>query len=337
MVIRRYPSQRFIKPYLLLALALACVPRLASSESGKRPLTDDPSRGELFEMMGEELQKTTPASEFSQFAFRANFRFPHDALWKNPSKEEYPRTNQTFGIDVSHHTTDDCKCRIGWSRIAEQKVAFAYLKATQGVDYFDRSFRPNVEALRALPADKKIAIGAYHFLSADGSAEDQAENFLEVVRKQLGADDLTPSLDLEWDVRVKNGKTILAPDGRPLDFWMERKLSGPEILNRVHSWLRIIEETTGKKPLVYTSQTWWNERMGGVGSIEQALAGYRIWITDLSSKGLKVEQPYVYKGKWHLFQFTFTASADKGGLPAGKKVDANVFEGDVSKLLASLK
>jgi len=336
MVDRRFLSSRFFKFHALLALTLACSPLPASSQNVKVPLTDDPSRGELFEMMGEELQETTPSGEFSQFAFRANFRFPHDALWKNPSKDEDPRTNQVFGIDVSHHTTDDCKCKIGWSRITEQNVAFAYLKASQGVDYFDRSFKPNVEGLRALPADKKIAFGAYHFLSADGSAKDQAENFLQVVGT-LGAEDLTPSLDLEWDVRVKNGKKILGPDGRPLDFWKARKLSGPQILERTLAWLRIVEERTGRKPLVYTSQTWWNERMGGVGSIEQALAGYRIWITDLSSKGLKVEQPYVYKGKWHLFQFTFTASADKGGLPAGKKVDANVFEGDVQKLQASLK
>lgn len=322
---------------IILSLGLASLPVAADAQ--ETALTTDQSRGTLFELMAKTIEGEVPSSDFSQFAFKSAFRFPHDATWRNPVSEEDPRSNQAFGIDVSHHTTDACKCMINWSLLADQKVAFAYLKATQGVSSYDKSFKPNAVALKALPAGKKIAVGAYHFLSANGTAADQAANFLKVVGSNLGADDLAPTLDVEWDVRTSNGKVVLDKDGRAKDFWKDADPAGDGkvILARVKAWLDAVKKATGKEPVVYTSQTWWNERMKGVGSIESALPGRRIWISDLSSKGLKVEDPYTYRGKWHLWQFTFTATADGGGLPTGKKVDANVFQGDVPTFVASMK
>jgi lysozyme len=136
-------------------------------------------------------------------------------------------------------------------------------------------------------------------------------------------------------VRVANGKIILGPDGKPKDFW--KGTDGKVILERTREWLRTVKERTGKTPILYTNQAWWNERMNGVGTIEAALPEYPVWISDLSSKGLKVEDPYLYKGKYRLWQFSFTATADKGGLPPGKKVDADVFQGDIAAFLAAMK
>jgi hypothetical protein len=115
---------------------------IAPAQEAKTPLTTDASRGELFELMGQIVEAQTPPGKFSQFAFRANFRFAHDALWRNPVLDVDPRSNQIFGIDISHHLTDKCKCKVDWALLADQKVAFAYLKATQGVSYYDRSFDP---------------------------------------------------------------------------------------------------------------------------------------------------------------------------------------------------
>ncbi len=309
---------------------------IASAQEAKTPLTTDASRGELFELMGQIVEAQTPPGEFSQFAFRANFRFAHDALWRNPVLDEDPRSNQIFGIDISHHLTDKCKCKVDWALLADQKVAFAYLKATQGVSYYDRSFEPNLEGIRALPAGKKVDVGAFHFLSADGSGEDQAKNFLDVVGSKLGKDDLTPSLDVEWDVRTDaSGKLILGPDGKAKDFW--EGTDGSVILGRVLAWLKAVQTQTKKVPIVYTNALWWRERIGKAGTIEQSLSQYRVWISDLSSKGLKVEAPYNYKDKWHLWQFSFTATAEKGGLPPGHAVDADVFDGDAASFASLLK
>jgi lysozyme len=319
-----------------LTIALGTSGLTVAAEMQKIPLTDDASRGQLFELMGQIIEKNTPPGEFSQFAFRASFRFPHDAIWRNPVLDEDPRTGQIFGIDISHHLTDKCHCKVDWALLTEQKVAFAYLKATQGVDYYDRSFEPNLDGIRALPSDKKIDVGAFHFLSADGSGEDQAKNFLDVVGSKLGKDDLTPSLDVEWDVRTDaSGHLILDPDGRPKDFW--KGTDGSVILARVLAWLKAVQAKTNKVPIVYTNPTWWEERIGKAGTIEQSLSQYRVWISDLSSKGLKVEQPYTYDGRWHLWQFTFTATADEGGLPTAHTVDADVFNGDASSFANALK
>jgi lysozyme len=319
-----------------LSVVEAFCPLGSLAQESKIPLTSDASRGELFELMGRIVEGQTPAGDFSQFAFRTNFRFPHDAIWRNPALEEDLRTGQIFGIDISHHLTDACRCKIDWALLADQKVFFVYLKATQGTRYFDRSFDPNLQGIRSLPAPKKIQVGAFHFLSADGSGEDQAQNFLDVIGSKLGESDLTPSLDLEWDVRTDaSGKVILGPDGKPKDFW--KGIDGSEILNRVLAWLKVVQSHTKKVPIVYTNPIWWEERIGNSGTIEKSLSQYRVWISDLSSKGLKVEQPYNYKGDWHLWQFTFTATAEKGGLPPAHSVDADVFDGDAASFERLLK
>src|SRR5262249_1373752 len=159
-----------------------------------------------------------------------------------------------------------------------------YLKATQGTTYYDKSFDPNLQGIRALPSGKNIDVGAYHFLSATGSGADQAKNFLDVVGAKLGKSDLTPSLDVEWDVRTgPAGKVTRGPEGKGKDFWVGT--DGKVILTRVMEWLKTVEAATHKAPIVYTNQVWWQERIGGAGTIE-ALAPYRIWISDLSAKGL---------------------------------------------------
>jgi lysozyme len=334
-----------MRPYRLpgiLAGVLALVTLTAGSRTvsaqspDKIPLTDDASRGQLFELMGQTIEAQTAPADFTQFAFRANFRFPHDAIWRNPVLDQDPRTDQIFGVDVSHHNTDNCNCKINWGLLADQKVSYAYLKATQGIKWYDKTFGPHLKDLRALPSGKKIEVGAYHFLSADGSGENQAENFLDVVGTKLGADDLTPSLDVEWDVRTDaQGHLILGPDGKAKDFW--KGTDGAVILQRTLAWLKVVEERTHKIPIVYTNKNWWDERIGKAGTIEQALSHYRVWISDLSSKGLKVEQPYLYKGTWHLWQFSFTATAEKGGLPPGRAIDADIFDGTPEMFAKLLK
>ena len=101
---------------------------------------------------------------------------------------------------------------------------------------------------------------------------------------------------------------------------------------RARPTLDVVEKATHKTPVVYTNAFWWKERIGPIGSMQKALGHYPIWISDLSAKGLKVEQPYIYKGGWYMWQFTFTARPEKGGLPPGGSVDADVFAGDMAKL-----
>jgi lysozyme len=100
-----------------------------------------------------------------------------------PSPGEYP----VHGIDVSHH-----QGTIDWDRVAAEGVGFAYLKATEGSDHFDRRFERNwAEAGRV-----GIPRGAYHFFTFCTSGGDQAEHFLRVAPPS--ADALPPAVDVEF-------------------------------------------------------------------------------------------------------------------------------------------
>ena len=319
----------FVAVSTILAAETAC-PTVVKAAQGKVALVDDRSRGQLFEAMGEDLESPAPASDVALFAFRAAFRFPHDALWRNPVLNAEPRTGQIFGIDVSHHNVGECHCKLDWAALAQQHIRFAYLKATQGANYYDDQFDNYLHGIRTLLPAKRIEVGAYHFLSADGSAQDQAENFTSVIDGKVGEEDLRPSLDLEWDVRTSGGHVILGANGKAKDFWVGT--DSRDILAKTLKWLELVERHTHKTPVVYTNAGWWRERIGPLSGMQAALGRFPVWISDLSSKGLRVEQPYVYQGNWYMWQFTFTATFENGGLPSGSTVDADVFKGDIADL-----
>lgn len=132
---------------------------------------------------------------------------------------------EIHGIDVSRYQKN-----ISWKEVEKMEVkniriGFAFMKATEGVDRIDPTFRRNwVKA-----EDAGIAKGAYHFFLPSKSAKAQAENFIETVRLKAG--DLPPVLDIEQT----NGR------------------SAKEIKQKAKEWLRIIEAFYGTKPIIYTN------------------------------------------------------------------------------------
>ncbi|VWD46805.1 Lysozyme M1 [Burkholderia contaminans] len=292
-------------------------------------LTNDASRAELFALMTAFLKgAATTHEERQQYAFPSAFVFPDDALWKNSTAQTDPRVDQVFGVDLSHHNAESCRCQINWALLSQQQVRFAYLKATQGVTGTDGFYLKYRTAARNLPAEHKIYVGAYHFLSADGSGEAQAAHFLKLVGEQLSEDDLPPTVDLEWDVRIgKDHKVIKGKDGRPYDFWTP--LSGDEILRRVSAWLSLVRDKTGRRPFVYTNKVWWEQRIGSEEKIA-ALAGYGVWIADYSKSGRATEKPSVpNSAEWTLWQFGTNGTFKNGGVGQGRTVDTNVFNGSI--------
>src|SRR5436190_23267235 len=64
----------------------------------------------------------------------------HHAGGGRPSEKRH----HSHGIDVSHH-----QGHIAWTKLPRQGVDFAYIKATEGADHFDRRFSINWRAARA--------------------------------------------------------------------------------------------------------------------------------------------------------------------------------------------
>ena len=147
------------------------------------------------------------------------------------------------GIDVSHW-----QGRVDWERVADDEIAFAFIKATEGGDYVDPRFVANWDGA----ARAGVLRGAYHFYRPQTDAAVQAQQFLRTVGARAG--DLPPVLDVE------------VTDGRSAD----------AIAAGVRTWLEMVERATGRRPIVYTRAGFWNQVGGGFGAYPLWVAHYGV-------------------------------------------------------------
>ncbi len=129
---------------------------------------------------------------------------------------------ERYGIDVSDH-----QGHIDWHRVAQGGISFAYIKATEGGDFVDRSFPANwAGATRA-----GIERGAYHFFTLCTPGGTQAQNFLHAVPDDPGA--LPAGVDLELA-----GNCHARPDRGT-------------VISQLNDFLRAVEAVTHKPTVVY--------------------------------------------------------------------------------------
>jgi lysozyme len=141
-------------------------------------------------------------------------------LWL-PNYRPSLEAGERYGVDVSNH-----QGRIDWERVADDDIDFAYIKATEGGDFVDRSFERNWEGADAVGIDR----GAYHFFTLCKPGAEQAENFLRTVPSDP---ELPPAVDLEL-----GGNCSARPD----QAWIDRELG---------DFLAGVEEATGERALLY--------------------------------------------------------------------------------------
>ena len=92
------------------------------------------------------------------------------------------------GVDVSHYQGD-----IDWPvLVAQGRLQFAYIKATEGSAGVDEYFEANWNGAR----EAGLRAGAYHFFSYDSPGADQAAHFIDTVPAVSGA--LPPAIDVEF-------------------------------------------------------------------------------------------------------------------------------------------
>lgn len=132
------------------------------------------------------------------------------------------RPGETYGIDVSAY-----QGHIDWRRVADQDVAFAYIKATEGGDYVDPRFAANWSGA----GKAGVPHGAYHFFSLCTPGPAQARNFLNTVPAEPGA--LPPAVDLEL-----SGNCHLRPGLHAVGV-------------QLSAFLRLLQRATGRTVVVY--------------------------------------------------------------------------------------
>ena len=202
------------------------------------------------------------------------------------------------GIDVSHH--DDT---IHWPSVQASGITFAYIKATEGLDFTDPLFQKNW----ADADDACIFRGAYHFFRPldDGTA--QARFFLKTVFSSTGGKNLGELIPVV-DVEIADG------------------VDAATILAELKEWLDIVEEAVGIKPMIYTDVGFWNGM--NKDSEAAAFASYPLWIAEYG-----VEQPTVPGAwkSWTLWQYTEDAAVTGVGGP----VDQSRTQGPLHRLTAT--
>ena len=143
--------------------------------------------------------------------------------------------NHVHGIDLSHYQGE-----VFWETVGENtKMAYVYLKATEGGDRIDERYENNI----ILAHKHGLKVGSYHFYRPKTEQVKQLENFMTQCRP--GEQDLIPMIDIE----TKGG------------------LSTEAFCDSLMKFLDLVEKAYKQKPLLYTYSNFYNKWL--VGKIPQ--------------------------------------------------------------------
>jgi lysozyme len=192
-----------------------------------------------------------------------------------------------YGIDISKYQGNE----INQLNKQTDPLTFIICKATEGITYADPDFSTNWSTIQS----KGYVRGAYHFYHCDDSPEQQVEHYLAVVGTLL-ATDFPPIVDFE-ELSIDQG--------------IDKASIQPNLLQ----FLTLLEQKTGRKPLLYTDNNTANTYL-----TDTAFANYNLWIADYNST---ITLPTVWKSKtWTLWQKSENYNLD------GNTNDYDVFNGD---------
>jgi lysozyme len=206
------------------------------------------------------------------------------------------------GIDVSHHQET-----IDWVKVKEAGVRFAFIKASEGVEYADPMFDQNIH--NAVEAG--VLPGTYHFFLPRYDPLSQARHYVTTLQENaVDAPTLPPCIDLETPGLGKSGLN------QALRIFME------EVYN-----------LTGRRCILYVSPGFWNSYLpvpvlNGFklkGSDVDWALDYPLWLAHYTT-GLPYQiYPWV---SWRFWQYT------SAGKIAGvvTKVDLDFFNGSIEEL-----
>ncbi len=231
-------------------------------------------------------------------ALGRNFYTPadHVKLWTEDEIEKKVQgdVDKVKGIDVSNW-----QGTIDWKQVKNAGYQFAFMKATEGVDFVDHTF----ESFRKGARDAGLKEGYYHYFHPEESVAAQVKLFTDVVGK-AEPDSLRLVIDAE-----DPGKWTRYPVAQRVKM--------------VDDFLQGVKEKTGVTPQVsiYCSPNFADKILGN----SPILSKYSLWIANYGVDKPTLPEPW---GKWDFWQYT-----DAGRVPGiNGKVDLDMFNGtDLSK------
>lgn len=203
------------------------------------------------------------------------------------------------GLDVSAWQPG-----INWNQVWADGGRFAYIKATEDLDYKSSQFSSQYSGAYNVG----IIRGAYHFATPNTSSGAAQARFFVQNGGGWSADGhtLPPLLDIEFN-----------PYGGSNTCW---GLSAPQMVAWVADFVNTVTAMTGIAPAIYTNTNWWNLCTGG----SAAFGAYPLFVANYSNISTPPLPPGW--GAYTIWQF----ANGVGPFPG----DQDVFNGSLADLKA---
>lgn len=220
------------KIYILLAVIILAV--FVGDAYAQRSKHKSRSRHKTTRTVKRPKHKTHKRT--ARYRYKAKKRTPVDPTLRNPfyvpSELQCEDTcSHVHGIDLSHY-----QGQVFWEHVGENtKMAYVYLKATEGGDRIDDRYERNIQ----LAHRYGIKVGSYHFFRPKSPAAEQLRNFRMQCRP--AEQDLIPMIDIE----TTGG------------------LSSSEFCDSLIKFLGMVEKEYRQPPLLYTFRNFYNWHLQG--------------------------------------------------------------------------
>jgi GH25 family lysozyme M1 (1,4-beta-N-acetylmuramidase) len=191
---------------------------------------------------------------------------------------------------------------IDWRRVADNGVAFAFVKATESTSYTNPYFADDYAAAQRAG----LVRSAYHYARPKSdlkTARDQADYFV----RTAGRADQEGDLPLTLDIEQSGG------------------LSAKALVAWTHAFVDEVTALTSRPVIIYTYPYFWQHAMGNTKDFAQL----PLWIATYNNAGPKQPLP----GGWS--SWTFWQYTARGRLPGiAAAVDRSKFAGSYDDLRA---
>lgn len=202
-----------------------------------------------------------------------------------PTGSHTQNQGEVSGVDLSKWQGD-----VDFPKIKLSGKTFTFIKATQGATDIDPNYMGNLSKSRAAG----LATGSYHFYMTDDDPSAQFSNFAHHVTIKPG--DLPPVIDIETF-----SKNTL-----------------PDTAAKLTSFIHMVEEKYGVKPILYSGEHFANQYLENFGE-------YPLWLAEYNSD----KEPALPRGwsRWTIWQHT------QNGSVAGVSghVDLDRFNGGIQQ------
>jgi len=212
---------------LSIFLAISVALMMAGDVIGKTPKRPRRTRHKTIKVVKKKAKHASRTAKLAPVRRAVNIE---DGDY-NPYLQCEDTCNHVHGIDLSRYQGD-----VFWETVGENtKMAYVYLKATEGGDRIDPKFERNIE----LAHRYGLKVGSYHFFRPKTPLHLQLKNF--TAQCLPGEQDLIPMIDVE----TTGG------------------LSTSQFCDSLLTFLGMIEESYHQKPLVYTFRNFYNWHLVG--------------------------------------------------------------------------